>query len=1047
MKLIRQTKLHFKEGNSDKVYEIDLCEINAQFVVNFRYGRKGAELKEGSKTTSPVSQAEAEKVFQKLVDEKTKKGYHVVGSQAETVDKPKVAVVLNNDLSARNERILSQLQDKQAKSNPKIERIIWRAGELKITEAASFIVKLIGTAKELRDYCCIWAIGNCGDANLIDEVKKYLTHTSEAVQRIAFEACLKLSDTPQIFISQKLDNLPNKFHRILQTGTNDKLLAALREEKENLKRGSFTILSDIYVVADEKVRPAILEIINEIPLKPKFFKPLRYIFKIAEYRQDAEIFGTIAKRFETSGAGFSISSWSGKNWSRYEYIGDKWTETKKSDLAKDDSPLAFSNRTKDYFIRRTWRTLRKLGEDGFSGEYVKMAVGSLLCYSDSDAQPVRTSTRYNYIDENGNYNWRNPKTITTQYGEFAPYLLFNHILYGNSKRFELKTNNHAFQQVKDIGKAVPKHREESFPQLWNENPVGLLHLISESNCLPVHQFAVKVLQDCTDFVEKLDIEAVLMFLSRPYDITAEFGFELAKNIYETDKSNVRLILAVATCKNETARKEAFGWINSKRELFANDSEMMFKLLTSDYADTREFASNLLQSTNYSDSEAQLFIGKFLSQMLAFGENDGEKAKILGGAIFKTFSKQLRSINLDVVNDLLNHKLVEVQTLGGNILLNHETPAENLSSDLINSLIDSPYAEIRAIGIKLFGQLPDENLVKRDEVFYAFISHELEDVYFSARPIIRRLSEQNQAFTDILTRRLVIGLTQKETIEGLHSRHLQVLKEDLPNWTSFVDEELTRILLKSPIPQACEAGGIVLQNNVDKWFAEFSTAELVEFSNNEILAVREASWQIAEKDKLRFTENQTEVQFLVKALDSKWEDSRNFWFMFFDKHLTDKELTPEIIVSICDSNRNDVQKFGRETIQKYFKSEHGVEYMLKLSEHPTQNMSLFVTNYLENYATDSSENLAQLSPYFIRTLCAVNRSRVAKNRILSFLENEALKSEKSAQIVSEILARQSATVAIGDKAKTIETMLKIHRAFPEIILPIKVKQTEVRANAV
>jgi predicted DNA-binding WGR domain protein len=1039
MKLIRQTKLHFKEGNSDKVYEVDLCEINTQFVVNFRYGRKGTELKEGTKTTLPVSQTEAEKVFQKLVDEKTKKGYHIVGSQSQTAEKEKVAVVLNHDLSARNERILAQLQDAKAKSNPKIERIIWRAGELKIRSAAPFIAKFIGTAKELRDYCCVWALGMCGDNSLLDEVKKHLTHKSEAVQRIAFEACLKLSETPQIFISQKFVNLPNKFQQILRNGDSGELLTALREEKENLKRGSLTILSDIYVVADEKFRPVILEMLNEIPLKPKFFKPLRYIFKIAEYRQDAEVFGLIAKRFEVSSAGFHISSWSGKDWSRYDYQDDKWIETKKSDLAKENSPLAFSNRTRDFFIRRTWRTLRKLAENGFSAEYVKMAVGSLLNYSDADAQPARTSTRYNYLDENGRYDWRNPKIITTNYGEFAPYLLFNHILYGNSKRFELKPNNHAFQQIRDLGKAVPKHREESFPKLWEAHPVGLLHLISESNCQPVHEFAIKVLRDCTDFVEKLDVEAVLMFLSCPYDVTTEFGFELAKKLYANDKSNIRLILAVSLCQNETARKEAFGWINEKRELFVKDSEAMFKLLTAEFADTREFASNLLQSTNYNEAEAQIFIGKFLSQMLAFGESDGEKAKTLGDAIFKTFSKQLRTINLSVVNDLLNHQLVEVQTLGGNILLNHETPAENLSGELINSLIDSPYAEIRAIGIKLFGQLPDENLCHRDEVFFAFVSHELEDVYFSARPLIRRLSEQNTDFTDILTRRLVIGLTQKETQEGLHPRYLQVLKEDLPNWTSFVDQELTRILLKSRFSPACEAGGIVLQNSVDKWFNDFSTADIVKFADNEILAVREASWKIAEKDKSRFAENPGEVQFLVKALDSKWEDSRSFWRSFFDKYLTEKELTPEIIVSICDSNRDDVQKFGRETIQKYFKAENGVEYMLKLSEHPTQNMSLFVTNYLENYAADSAENLEKLSPYFLRTLCAVNCGRVAKNRVLNFLENEALKSEKSAQIVSEILARQSATVAIGDKAKTIETMLKIHRTFPQIALPIKVKE--------
>jgi hypothetical protein len=39
MKLIKQTRLVFVEGKSDKVYEVDLCEVGAnQFVVNFRYG-------------------------------------------------------------------------------------------------------------------------------------------------------------------------------------------------------------------------------------------------------------------------------------------------------------------------------------------------------------------------------------------------------------------------------------------------------------------------------------------------------------------------------------------------------------------------------------------------------------------------------------------------------------------------------------------------------------------------------------------------------------------------------------------------------------------------------------------------------------------------------------------------------------------------------------------------------------------------------------------------------------------------------------------------
>jgi hypothetical protein len=76
MKLVKQTKLVFVEGRSDKVYEVDLCEVGAsRFVVNFRYGKRGAALKDGSKTVAPVARDEAERVFDKLVRSKRDAGY------------------------------------------------------------------------------------------------------------------------------------------------------------------------------------------------------------------------------------------------------------------------------------------------------------------------------------------------------------------------------------------------------------------------------------------------------------------------------------------------------------------------------------------------------------------------------------------------------------------------------------------------------------------------------------------------------------------------------------------------------------------------------------------------------------------------------------------------------------------------------------------------------------------------------------------------------------------------------------------------------------
>src|SRR5688572_11347231 len=99
MKLVRQTVLVYREGSSDKVYEVDLCEVgDGSYVVNFRYGRRGASLKEGVKTASPVPLAAAEKVFQDLVSSKTKKGYREVSARRE---EPPARPLSNRDAQAR----------------------------------------------------------------------------------------------------------------------------------------------------------------------------------------------------------------------------------------------------------------------------------------------------------------------------------------------------------------------------------------------------------------------------------------------------------------------------------------------------------------------------------------------------------------------------------------------------------------------------------------------------------------------------------------------------------------------------------------------------------------------------------------------------------------------------------------------------------------------------------------------------------------------------------------------------------------------------------
>jgi len=72
---MESTTLYYREGSSDKVYQIAIEPRGNGYAVNVAYGRRGSTLTTGTKTHFPVLLAEARRVYQKLVKEKIAKGY------------------------------------------------------------------------------------------------------------------------------------------------------------------------------------------------------------------------------------------------------------------------------------------------------------------------------------------------------------------------------------------------------------------------------------------------------------------------------------------------------------------------------------------------------------------------------------------------------------------------------------------------------------------------------------------------------------------------------------------------------------------------------------------------------------------------------------------------------------------------------------------------------------------------------------------------------------------------------------------------------------
>ncbi len=81
--MIKSTRLAFQNDTSDKFYNIAIngdgvVGADGKYTVDFHYGRTGTDGQTGTKTKEPVSLTDAEKIYDKTVASKVKKGYQEV---------------------------------------------------------------------------------------------------------------------------------------------------------------------------------------------------------------------------------------------------------------------------------------------------------------------------------------------------------------------------------------------------------------------------------------------------------------------------------------------------------------------------------------------------------------------------------------------------------------------------------------------------------------------------------------------------------------------------------------------------------------------------------------------------------------------------------------------------------------------------------------------------------------------------------------------------------------------------------------------------------
>lgn len=1029
MKLIRQTRLAFQEGNSDKVYEVDLCEVTpGWFVVNFRYGRRGGTLKDGSKTVLPVQQHQAEKIFYDLVSSKMAKGYWGAGedrpARPSFNDQPGPPSKRNRPDQALLEALYQAVRQHGMPGEGRpLSRLLWRCGERRLSEAIPSLLKLDRSGQVMTDYCLAWALGRCGGEESLPLLQKLRDDPAldEKVRRMAREG-YRAAASPEVrqrLVQEAIGRLPEPLPEAAGGGSAETFRQALdtRFGEGALSPG---LLEDLYTIDTEAVRPVLLELLRRAPLRPGLFRQLRHIFKAAEFRLDAEVFGLLAYRFEKESATV-------RSMTDHAFLDGKWTRVR-SEILKPDTHVAYTRATRHYFRGRVWRTLRRLGRSGDT-DYTRMAVGVLLSFSDADAaRPYRKRV----------YDWKSRRTLLLDFDEFAPYHAFNHILYGAGRSHEQKRWLSPWN-LRGAAPVLPAEREEAFPAVWDQEPRDLFHLLKASRCRPVHEFAAKALHANRRFLDTLDTPALVLLLASPYACTNQLGLELAQARHRTYDPDFELVLGLLASPLPAARETAAKWISANSGPYLANLDFLARVTASPQESTRRLAQEWIGKCSFSPSQANELCLRLTAVIAALTDPASEGViEEISSLLFRLFPGPLRTLPLADLLALLDHPLPQAALFAGQVLLGHQCPPEDLPDDLLARLIRSPHSGVRCAGIRLFGSLPLELLLQREAVILEFCLSPLPDVREAIRPTLARLAEGYPEFGRLLAQALVLHLLRKETAEGFHRDLAGILKSELAGALDGITRDMTIRLLRSGEPFARECGGFLLTRLFSE--ASFSVKEIVQFANHDTLTVREFAWR---KCRENLAALKRETGQTVCLLDSKWEDTRAFGFAFIRENFDRDDLSSAALVALCDSVRPDVQRFGCELITSFFHPDAGPDYLLRLSEHPSANLQLFVTNYLEGHAAGNPRLIADLRDYFVTVLSRVNLARVAKDRIYHFLKQEARKGPETARTVAEIAGRISASRVAREKARCLEILRDIRETFPDIPLPLRLLPFETR----
>ncbi|MEY4562048.1 MAG: hypothetical protein RLZZ618_1325, partial [Pseudomonadota bacterium] len=849
---------------------------------------------------------------------------------------------------------------------------------------------------------------------------------SPATRRMAHQAWLMLA-SPEARQAHAVSLLPGEAWAtaLRQPSADAESIKELGALADTQQLDWTQLLSQWYDIAfvQSDVHAGLLAVLRELPLQPGYFKGIRQVLKAAELRRDAECLGVLHARFENTPANFRNHGVERIG----VMIGSRWTRlSTREEFAKPVPRIAFGSRTRDYLRRRNTRHARRLMALDHPAA-VPLVVQLLLGLRDADQPAASSEQRWTSVD--GRYT-----RVTRHYPSGSRWLVLHELLlarHPDVRKSERASRWHSMQPL--ATDTAPTARSEPDSGWWDRHPQALMALAVQSRSALVQAVVARALADHLPLLKDQPTAVLTALLKSPYAPTAALGFQAVRALVEAGRDAIDvtpwLVLLVQSPLPE-ARQFALLHIASYLTSFARHAPLVVALLLADDAAARRQGAGLATLTPSNDlvAELQAALLAIEPDAPALSEVLTELAALLEGPL----ASAARHAPVEPLLCLLDHAATPVMNLAAGWLLAHDHGAALVPGATLERLLGEEDPERRAVGVRLLAALPDSVLRSQVGLLADLVLHPHAALRAAVRPTLERLCD-DPAVAVALAERLHASLFVSEEGEGQHDDALQWLTTRLQAHAPARDPGSVWRALQARSTGAQRYGAWALPAIA---ISDYSLRQHATLGRHADVSVRQ--WALCAIDSLLGAQPTPEqVAQLLPLGDTLFDDARAYAFTLFGERLGDDALTPELLITWIDHPQPWMQSLGRSRLVRRMTAGEASLCLTRLSQHPSTQVQLFITQWLLELPRDNPAELAErlraLRPYFLTVLSQVHRGRAAKTRVTDFLRG-LIEHADTAAVVAEIFARQVVSASLTDKPQYIAGLRDIAARHPQIALP-------------